>query len=176
MTTRAPIAAGLIAALLTLSACARQLNERPTLGNAVHTATFRTAEWADRAPGVPARTAPVDASPDRADWPARVFLVPVDGTVHGPVRHGSVSLTADTHRQQGLYPTVESALDLEGDTGGAQALEGVLAPFAATAELALMPVSLVLEPPFKNAQSPAGLHKRTPRHAWSSAPIAEPAE
>ncbi len=165
-----------LAAALAAPGCARHLNERPTLGNAVHTATFRTAEWASPAPGTPERTASVGASPDRSGWPARVFLVPVDGTVHGPVRHGAVAITDDTRRQQGLFPTVDSALDLKGRAGGAEALEGVLAPFAAAVELALLPVSLVVEPPFSDAQSPAGLHKRTPRHAWSSAPIGEPAE
>ncbi len=158
---------------LTASGCARQLNERPTLGNAVHTATLRTNEWASPPAAVPECTSAHAAGPNRSGWPARVFLVPVDGTVHGPVRHGTIALTDDTRRQQGLYPTPESALDLEGDARGALALEGVLAPFSAMAELALMPVSLVLEPPFKDDQSPGWLHKRTGQHAWSSAPMAD---
>lgn len=165
-----------IAAALSATGCARHLNERPTLGNAVHTATFRADPTGGPTTTPPQRTSEHTSNLNRSGWPGHVFLVPVDGTVHGPVRHRDLSFTKTTRRQEGLFPTVESALDLDGDTGHPQALEGMLAPFAAAAELAWMPISLVLEPPAKNVQSPTTLHKRTSRHAWSSAPIAETSE
>ena len=171
MTTRALPAVVCLAALLALPACTRHLNERPTLGNAVHTGTLDPATWAHAEGTVPDRTS--DLGTDRAAWPAHVFLVPVDGTVHGPVRHRRVRLADGTRRQQGLYPTVESALDLQGDDRGALMLEGVLAPFAATFELAMLPVSAIAQPPFTDRQSPGELHKRSGEQAWSSAPGAD---
>lgn len=164
MTTR--LAAPLALAALLAAGCTRPLNDRPTLGGRLTTATFAEDQ--------PAIDLASPAGLDRAAWPGHVFLVPVDATVHGPVWHGDVRLTDTTARQQGLMPTPESALELEGGTGGAQALEGLLAPLGALADIALIPVRAVAEPAWADRQSPAWLYKRSRQGGWSSATVPPP--
>lgn len=166
--TRTTAAALLLAATSVLGACARPLNDRPTIGGRLTTGTFAMPT----ASGTPALD--THAGLDRSAWPGQVFLVPVDGSVHGPVWHGDVRFADTTARQNGLMPTAETALELDGGTGNAQALEAVVAPFASLIDVALFPVRLFVDPPFANRQSPEWLYKRSQQGGWSSATIAPP--
>lgn len=144
-----------------LSGCARRLNERHMLGANVNPLTSTPLAISDD-------PAPTLTGVDRSNWKARVVLVPVDGTVHGPVHHRSVRFAHETARQQGLYPTPSTALELGGGTGGAQAAEAALEPFSAFAQFLTMPLRLVVHPPAKATQSPRTLYKRDRDGGWSS--------
>lgn len=164
--TRQSLAALALAAVFA-SGCARPLNDRPTIGGRLTTGTF----------AAPIATTPAldtHAGLDRSAWPGQVFLVPVDGSVHGPVWHADLRFANTTARQQGLMPTAETALELDGGTGNAQALEAVVAPFASLVDVALFPVRLFVDPPFANRQSPEWLYKRSQQGGWSSATVTTP--
>jgi hypothetical protein len=153
---------------LALTACGlRDANHRTILGGS---ASF--SELAHDAPAAAERHDPASVlGPDRGTWVPTVFAVPVDGTVHGPIRTRRLALTRATPRQKGLEPTLDSALDLNG-AAGAQAAEGFIAPLAAGLDAALLPVSLALRPPPAATTSPRTLYKRYPDSAWLHGPAA----
>ena len=146
--------------LLAVPGCVRDRNARETLGGVLVTGSLDGAEGA------------VAVGPsvgmDRAAWPVVVFEVPVDGTVHGPTHGGWVRFTDATARQRGLFPTIETALELDGDVGEPQALEGLWGPVAAGGEILWMPVGVVMGPPWAERQSPRGLYKRSRQGGWHS--------
>ena len=119
-----------------------------------------------------------DAEPttrfDRGDWDARTFLVPVDGTVHTPtLTFTMLNETEAGGRREGLYPTVESALELDSDACSAIG-RGVTAPVASLVNIALMPLLAILDPAWELQTSPEQLYKRWPAAEWWAGPIPAP--
>ena len=166
---------GSFAALgLLISGCA-DINQRNRLGNAVDLPALDGPEVGTAYPepeqawtGPGQRTTRVD----RGAWAPVEFLVPYDGTVAGPSYAGWPVLASETRRQQNLYPTPESALDLNGTNHGTQVFEGPVAVASALADTALIPVRLIIEPLWIRKTAPAVLYKRTEQSEnWSPGPI-----
>lgn len=189
---RAAVGAGLGVLGLGMSGCAavrgspEDLNARPTLGATVRLPAMDAGDAAnapvgetqaamDATPlGQPTMAAALTRRLDRADWAPERFVVPVDGTVHGRTWRGRFGLAQSTARQEGLFPTASTGLELQGASGAAQVWEGVLAPPAAIVDVFALPVRVVLEPPGTVAQSPWSVTKRWKPGAWSAGPTAAP--
>lgn len=170
MTTRPDACAALVTGALAwalLTGCSTDLNSRSTIG-AVRTvpALAPAAEpGADTGPG------PATARLDRGDWAAVEFRVPVDGTVHAPLLTTEPSFGDDHPRAHGLYPTADSALDLQNDPGG-EAARGVVEPIRAMIDLAILPVRAILDPAWQKTQSPS-MYKRWHSGEFLAGPLPE---
>ena len=147
-----------------LSGCV-DTNSRTVLGENQEIASFEP--WK----GLPAEY-PVDGvsvlGVDRANWAPSVFMVPVDGTYHRPTYADGLFLTNVTRRQRGEYPTLESAMDMDGsefgDTADCQRFEeGFLVPLRALAEGIAIPVRLIGEPQTWEYVSPRHNYERWPK-------------
>jgi len=106
---------------------------------------------------------------DRSNWTAMTFLVPVDGTHHRPTYADAFFIADVTRRQRGEYPTLESALDLDGSKYGDCAsqqrfAEGFLVPARAMLDAVAMPVRLVGEPQTWEYVSPKISYERQPKN------------
>lgn len=152
-----------------LPGCARPSNSRIVLGGGFTLPTFS----AQTSPGPAAKSDSAPSLP-RTGWNAVVFLVPVDGTVHGPTYGRRLSITGETARQNGLFPTAQTALELGGPTRSAQRREAVFGIVGATAQLAAMPVRIFLRPIWSDHQSPKRLYKRSKPGRWSSGGLIPP--
>ena len=108
---------------------------------------------------------------DRGDWEPVDFRLPVDGTVHNALLKSEPSFGDEQPRAHGLYPTAESALDLGSDRG-ADAWRGVVEPFRAVVDLAIMPVRAFTDPAWGKRQS-ASNFKRWRSGAWYAGPVPE---
>jgi len=106
---------------------------------------------------------------DRGDWAPIEYRLPVDGTVHPPAWRSHARFSDEQRRQHGLYPTAESALDLDAPRGE-QALRGVTEPARALADVFIMPVRMVLDPVWDLEQSPR-LYKRWRSGEWLAGPM-----
>ena len=102
-----------------------------------------------------------DADPwSRADWSPVVVAVPMASTVHQPTyvdrplpAHGST--TGGRYTSPTAFPTAESALVVETDTGGV-ILSAVIAPVTAALDLVVAPVRMILCPPWTALEGPEG--------------------
>ena len=74
----------------------------------------------------------------RTNWETYTFLVPVDGTDHHYIGRMDRPCTDKTARQRDELPTVESAVELGGDSGQTQAYEALEAPFWAAGDALLL--------------------------------------
>lgn len=158
--------AGLAATLAPLGCAPRDLNARPTLGGSAGHNTL--------AAGTPTgHITELTRSLDRDTWTTTVFLVPVDGTVHGPTYRFQRTDT-ESPRGLGLHPTPESAAALQSSSVADEASSALLAPVGALAEFALMPIELIVTPPPSKHQSPGRVYKRTLQGGWSTGPAREP--
>ena len=99
----------------------------------------------------------------RSNWQPVDFIVPVDGTIHGPLWRWDARAPGETARDKALYPTAETALELTGPIGP-QVGEALMAPVVAFGNTLAMPVFVFRSPP-GNFMSPsvATLYKRSPR-------------
>lgn len=151
----------LLAAMVLVSGCGydRSLSARNVLGG--NTAIGSLSGASTSLPLESASTPTVSMS--RVEWEPIDFVVPVDGTVHGPLWRVSVRAEDDAPRSKGLYPTAESALDLDKHSW-ASAHEALLEPFVAVGNVIAMPVLAIMDPP-GNHQSPSkkSLYKRSER-------------
>ena len=107
----------------------------------------------------------------RDHWAAQSFEVPFDGTRHHPHYRGELRFTGQIARQRNEYPTLSSALDLNGDESGSAAwwdrlAEVVVMPFFAFGEGLLIVPKLVGEPPALEEWSPSEAYERTT--AWGA--------
>lgn len=166
--TRTAAVLAAAASFAALPACQGRLNDRNTIGGSVSLPSITPDAPIPTVASQDARTTGLD----RADWPTTTFLVPVDGTVHGPDWKTTVSFAEKSRRQKGLYPTPDSALELT-DAKGAQAIEGVAAPFIALLDVGLMPIRFFTAPPPTMRQSPERIYQRSEQTGWRSAPAAE---
>jgi len=147
----------ILLAALALGGCVAE-NDRGTLG------CYLTVEAIADPP--PADTAIADEQPptlDRASWPVLCYEVPYDGTVSHPTYRLFAGYPGEIGRQWGDYPTALSALDLEGKDYWHQQGEAWAAPFWAATELAALPVTGVIAPPWDCRLSPEWDYQRTPR-------------
>ncbi|MEM9559446.1 MAG: hypothetical protein AAF995_04005 [Planctomycetota bacterium] len=153
-----------VAAMLAVSGCApRDINARPVLGGSPAQGLLDT--------GTPtASTRQRTRSLDRSDWETSVYVVPVDGTVHGPT-HRFARTDTGGPRGTGLYPTIATATTLQRSPAKAEAHAALLAPVGALFEFIVMPAGLVLDPPPAQAQSPDRVYKRAAQGGWSSGPV-----
>lgn len=107
----------------------------------------------------------------RENWASRPFEVPFDGTRHHPHYRGELRYTDQIARQRNEYPTLSSALDLNGDEYGSSAWwdrlgEVVVTPFFALGEGLLIVPKLVGEPPALEEWSPSEPYERA--SAWGA--------
>jgi len=102
---------------------------------------------------------------DRSNWESISVRVPVDGTVHRPTYARTRLYDESLARQKGLYPTSETALELEGASGLAAA-EIAAQPFHVFVGAALVPLRVAMDPPWERAQSPRTVYKRRAPGGW----------
>jgi len=108
---------------------------------------------------------------DRGGWPVQRFVVPVDGTVHGPVWGTRTILSGtDIVRREGVYPTEETALDLRGEDDFAVVREALWSYVDAAVEWGLFPLKLFLSPLWSEHQSPRVVYKRYRADDWVLSP------
>ncbi len=162
------LTAGLSA--MALASCGSSLNSRDTIGASVELPALSPDDAAS------VRIADLQTKPlttiGRADFAQRRFVVPVDAVRHQPTGLlTGLPEAGDSHswRDAGLYPTVEDALDVQGDPAF-EARNAFAGPLAAALELAFTPIGLVIAPPWSLTQSP------TPRSAADRAAGDEPTE
>jgi hypothetical protein len=159
----APVLA--LAALLGGCGYDGRIAERAFLGGNTPIATFDPAT-----PDAPAPAAPTTTL-DRETWAPIDFLVPVDGTVHGPLWRWNARGDARTPRQKALYPTSLTALDLAPE-GGASVRQAVAQPFVALANIIALPVLVFTDPPGNHlSPSAATLYTRSVRGRPVAGPI-----
>ena|GEM_PF-3567730 len=108
-------------------------------------------------------------SVSRVEWDARRVVVPVDGTVHGPIYRWGWTPARQGSRRQGLWPTPESAVRLDSGPEGELRREAVWAPVEALGEVVLLALDVVLDVARGEGlgegarrASPWALHKRYP--------------
>jgi hypothetical protein len=169
---RTPLVLGALAAS-TLTGCGfdRTIAERTTLGadQAVWTLTPALVASTNDSP------ATATASLTRSNWQPVDFIVPVDGTIHGPLWRWDAYPPRETARQKALYPTAETALELASPLGP-QVREAVVAPLLAFANSLALPVLVFTDPPADfMSPSAATLYKRSPKGRPTAGPIPEPA-
>ncbi len=146
-----------------LSACVDS-NSRTTIGQTI---TLPALEPSRPIPEEYPQDGPSLAGLDRSNWGAMTFLVPVDGTHHRPTYADALFLTDVTRRQRGEYPTIESALDLDGSEQGTTAshqrfAEGFIVPARAMLDAVTIPVRLIGEPQTWEMVSPRDSYERQP--------------
>ncbi len=148
------------------------LNSRPVLGGRTALPAVTPSREAGGGHG---RDVASVRSWDRSNWGSTVVVVPVDGTVHAPTYARGRLYDLEPTRRKGLYPTVESAMEL--DEPGSRLMRGaevVAQPFRGLVEVGLMPVRAVVSPPWSRRQSPAGVYKRQPPGGWLTGGAAAP--
>lgn len=122
-----------------------------------------TPDLAAPMPGVPQETA-ASLNPDRADSHDRSHWTPVVIEVERRqvevqpwyvTRSDIVANRAEANRRsRGEYPTLLSSLE-EDDDGGANALEGLVAPVWAVGDLLWSPIRMIQTPPGTTLRVPA---------------------
>lgn len=146
----------LVVALAMTGCYNRSLADRNTIGCCGEIRTLSRVP----APDVPTDIAPSVHSLARLDWQPIDFMVPVDGTVHGPQRRIDLRYLSASSRHRFLYPTAESALDLSADRRGRR-IEGAAAPVVGLFNVFTMPINLFRDPPGSYmSPSKAMLYKR----------------
>lgn len=140
-----------------LVGCTGHLNQEDDLFGA------GTPDFAAPMPGVPQETAASlkpdrEASHDRSHWTPVVIEVERRQVEVQPwyvTRPNIVAQRADANRRSsGEYPTLLSALE-EDDDGGANALEGFVAPVWAIGDLLWSPIRMIQTPPGTTLLVPA---------------------
>lgn len=108
-------------------------------------------------------------SVSRVEWDARRVVVPVDGTVHGPIYRMGRTPARLGSRRQGLWPTPESAVRLDSGPDGELRREALWAPLEALGEVVLLPLGVAVDVVRGSGlgegarrASPWALHKRYP--------------
>jgi len=153
-----------VATLALHTGCAHRVNKRTVLGGGTELEAI-AAEPAPQIAYVPADRL------DRGGWDAQTFLVPVDGTVHTPHwRTLRQDNTTDKPRRKGLFPTAESALDLETDAAVLWREAGVAFPLTLL-DMGFIPLNAARNPPWARRQSPQWLHKRFDQDRWYAGPM-----
>lgn len=167
---KAMLCAALVGATLPLAGCVRALNDRPVLGGNTPLPAI-----AGEVPTSGDRGAATHTRLDRVNWRARVVLVPVDGAVHGPSWRSYRTRAGDAARQAGLYPTAETALEIDGGSWRANATAAAFEHLGALGEVALMPVRAFTDPLTADRQTGV-VYKRKRPGGWSSGGQVGPAE
>ena len=174
---RATLAHVVLASLVVLlvTGCAGRLNDRPVLDGsvAIPSVTPPLPPVAENPAERWSGPGPATTSLDRADWQQQTFMVPVDGTTHGPVYATRTELRGtDVERRGGLYPTPQSALDLAGDQPERVILDTFRAYADSFFDLAMFfPRTLALEPLWSEHQSPRVRYQRRPADDWRVGPL-----
>lgn len=130
-----PPALAMLLILPLLGGCFKERNTRPYLSQDIGLTTLEP-ETALASADVPSRRGSLDLY--RRNWPTQTFLVPVDGTDHLYLGRTDSTCTTSTARQRREYPTGETALELDGGSGGRQVFEAVEAPFWAAGDAILL--------------------------------------
>ncbi|MFT5424894.1 MAG: hypothetical protein ACI89L_002697 [Phycisphaerales bacterium] len=172
---------GLLAAAFagSLGGCGGQgLNARPVLGGTVTIAALR-----EHSPSLlPEPVVLKDDEPSlrttsRAEWAAQRFEVPVDGTVHSPIRRWGLTPAGGNPRRSGLWPTLESSLRVSDGPGRALTVEAWTAWIEALGEVVCLPYDLVMAPGLGKRgrrASPWAMYKRYPESGeWTSVSAAQ---
>ncbi len=111
---------------------------------------------------------------DRSNWGATDVRVPVDGTVHRPTYARARLYDETLARQKGLYPTSETALELEGSRW-MSAAEIAAQPLRTLVDAAALPLLVAMDPPWNARQSPDAVYKRRAPGGWLTGGGAVPA-
>ena len=171
MNAKRAIVLGLAPLALTLTGCVSDVNNRVVLGSNVAIDAG--------AGGGTSTSSPSLRGLDRSNWGSTTIRVPVDGTVHRATYVSRHLYDDSLARQKGLYPTSETAMELDGDRGMGAA-EVAARPGWALLDVALMPVRIAMDPPWEPQQSPRRVYKRQRPGGWltggnASAQPVEPA-
>ncbi len=152
---RAGAAAGLLGAL---TGCVSDKNESLALRNTVLMEALGPPQ-----PGIALTSeSPSVTRIDRSEWETTPIAVPVDGTAHFPTYVRVRSTVKETPRQQGVYPTDESCLDLLAGTEEKQQWEAVTQPFRAAGNILLMvPRMIFYRQPWESLESPREFYERS---------------
>lgn len=109
---------------------------------------------------------------ERSNWPKSQFLVPVDGAGHQPTYRLDYREVLFTNRQKGLFPTPESAMDLDGKPGqeilGEEIAETGGQPLVALGNAIIVPGWMIVSPPGRLKRSPSWNYQRWPSDTWTS--------
>lgn len=158
-------AAGTTAALLLLlaSGCT-PFNERAAIGQGTE---IDPINQTGQAPAITTTDDPPSiTSLDRSGWTKQTFLVPVDGAGHQPTGRHDYSEVKFTDRQKGIYPTAETALDLDGKPEhrilSEEITESVGGPIVGVYDVVTMPFRLIFDPPTRLRRSPGWDYERWP--------------
>jgi len=166
---------GVVLPLLAGGCGGLDVNARPVLGGTVAIAALRAGDSA--ASEVLRGDEPSLRTVSRAEWSARRFEVPVDGTVHGPIRRWGLTAAGGNPRRSGLWPTLESSLRVSVEPGRSLAVEGWTAWAEALGEVVCLPLDLVTDPGLGKGgrrASPWAMAKRYPETGeWTSVSAAE---
>ncbi|USN98889.1 MAG: hypothetical protein H6810_12150 [Phycisphaeraceae bacterium] len=162
------LALGILLASALLTGCTTDLNARTTIGTRRALPAFEAADAAS-----PAISDGPTTRLDRADWEPVEFRLPVDGTAHNPLWLTQATFDDDPARQQGLYPTAESSLQL-GESVGSSVRKGFVEPVRVLFDLFTMPARMVVSPPWKLEQSPS-MSKRWHAGEWLAGPLPDSA-
>lgn len=119
----------------------------------------------------------------RTDWPT-IHVSPDDGrTVHNPTYYGKTDLKGDGVNVTNLALPIEQRMDLamsgsKAENWSASNLgDMVFQPVLAAGYTALLPVSMVIEPPLKQVTTPKlGEARAEPEESQEPAELMEPAE
>lgn len=155
--SRIPLLAA--SALVVFAGCARQENERLTLGHDVRLPVFD-----------PSRPHSVSAGPsisslDRSHWERSVFLVPVHGVAHTPTYAPATAILDNTARQRGEFPTAAGALELREPRTGQEVLQAGASHALAVADAVLIIPRMFASPPLSTHWSPLESYERAPAAA-----------
>lgn len=118
--------------------------------------------------GAPSSRASRGASRD--GWERTVFIAPAGEVSHRPT-YARIPTSYSEHknpRRDGEFPTAESSLTAEGDSG-AETMQAIAAPFWAAADIIRFPIAAILTPPWTVTTGRAS-YERMPTEADPTTP------
>lgn len=113
---------------------------------------------------------------DRSGWNQTTVLVPNDAPEHRPLYTRSILTTQEQYRQQGRFPTAQSALDTPTTaTENSQIGEAFITPFAAAADVVLfIPRAVFVARPYQPTRTGSWPYARRPEQNTIVPPVTVP--
>ena len=91
---------------------------------------------------------------DRADWPQQTIRIQAAQVQHEPTYRTATPIIASSQRASGSWPTPDTAVRTHVNNNAA-ALNGVLQPVGAGVDILLLPVEMIITPPWRVTRSSA---------------------
>ena len=146
-------APALLSVLVLASGCTQDRNARHTIGLELDVVSARAAAQ-------PEHHDPTLFDLARSDWAPVEFVVPTDGTVHGPTWTRTGSWMSDHPRQTGAFPTARSAVRAS-RSGIIEDVEIWVAPIGAASRTVQGASDLGDTPPWSTTASPSERYERS---------------